>query len=456
MGKLGKAAKKRKINAQKSIFNSAAEGALGGKLEKNGALGLDAERLKITLQTLTELSRDELLFHSKECRPIRQLLFQLVDLKQNQGVSLTQRISLALKDARWNEAIYLLSLMREKKQIPKLGALQRWTRDLDAVDAESDPLMIRVLDAILRTVDPSTVGIAEPELPPMSIKKLPPFESFSKTIGKLKVENNFEKYSKNFKVVYQEAGSERKPPNKFDMVLYSGTIPSCNPPATPVTSIKIPNLPNVTILKNVLSIQECCDIVSAAESIGFTPDVPKGGSAKEMNSILAENFMLLAENELVNRIYERCLPHLPQTINDQAVAGINARWRVYKYSPGSIYRPHIDGAWPGSGLDKNGNYIYDAYGDRWSKLTFLIRLNDEFKGGATTFFTPSSTEGVLDAQPVSPGMGDVLLFTHGDNQGSLLHEGSPVLDSNGEFIDVKYVVRTEVLYLIPGHTRKDI
>ena len=51
---------------------------------------------------------------------------------------------------------------------------------------------------------------------------------------------------------------------------------------------------------------------------------------------------------------------------------------------------------------------YDAYGDRWSKLTFLIRLNDEFKGGATTYFTPSTTEGVLDAQPVSPGMGDAL------------------------------------------------
>ena len=39
---------------------------------------------------------------------------------------------------------------------------------------------------------------------------------------------------------------------------------------------------------------------------------------------------------------------------------------------GAVYRPHIDGAWPGSGLDKDGKYVFDAFGDRWSKLTFLV------------------------------------------------------------------------------------
>jgi len=55
------------------------------------------------------------------------------------------------------------------------------------------------------------------------------------------------------------------------------------------------------------------------------------------------------------------------------------------------YQPHIDGAWPGSGLDPtSGKYLYDAYGDRWSRLTFLLYLNDEAEGGTTTFFVPSS------------------------------------------------------------------
>lgn len=72
------------------------------------------------------------------------------------------------------------------------------------------------------------------------------------------------------------------------------------------------------------------------------------------------------------------------------MVGINARWRLYKYDDGVVYRPHIDGAWPGSGLDDDDRYVYDVYGDRWSKLTFLVYLNDDFEGGCTTFFLPSN------------------------------------------------------------------
>eukprot|EP00955_Chlamydomonas_euryale_P003022 32029-Chlamydomonas_euryale.AAC.1 len=58
----------------------------------------------------------------------------------------------------------------------------------------------------------------------------------------------------------------------------------------------------------------------------------------------------------------------------------------------AVYRPHIDGAWPGSGL-VDGKVVFDFYGDRWSRLTFLIYLNDGFDGGSTTFYTPSDDEG---------------------------------------------------------------
>ena len=482
MGKVGKAAKKRQRQALAKnplvagkIKNLGLMGGLGGfhqhiELEEGGKEEVEEDgmheeltenELEITIKTLAKISRNEALFQSKECRPIRQLLFQLVDIKKAEGASLTMRISKALRDARWNEAIYLLACMREKEQIPKLGALQRWTRDLDAVDVEKT--IIKVLDAVLRTSDPSTVGCADPTFSQECIKRLDPFKCFDPSTaarGKLVIQRNPEKFKSLFSIVYKEQGSDRKPANQHDMILYSShktpfAIP-LNPPTEPTISIPVPNLPGVTVLKNILSVQECCDIVSASESIGFTPDKPSGGSAKEMNSVLAENFFYLADSELVDRVYQRALPFLPPFVNGQAIAGMNSRWRVYKYTPGSIYRPHIDGAWPGSGLDSNEDYIYDAYGDRWSRLTFLIRLNDEFLGGATTYFTPSMVEGCLDAMPVSPAMGDALVFPHGDTQGTLLHEGSPVIDSNGEFIDVKYVIRTEILYLIPGHTRKEI
>jgi hypothetical protein len=77
----------------------------------------------------------------------------------------------------------------------------------------------------------------------------------------------------------------------------------------------------------------------------------------------------------------------------------------------------------------------------------LIRLNDNFKGGATTYFTPSHDEGFLDALPVCPYQGDVLVFPHGNTKGTLLHEGSAVLNSSGMYPDAKYVIRTEVLYM---------
>ena len=61
----------------------------------------------------------------------------------------------------------------------------------------------------------------------------------------------------------------------------------------------------------------------------------------------------------------------------------------------AVYRPHVDGAWPGSGL-LDGKVVFDAFGDRWSRLTFLIYLNDGFEGGATTFYTPGEQEGCVE------------------------------------------------------------
>jgi len=103
----------------------------------------------------------------------------------------------------------------------------------------------------------------------------------------------------------------------------------------------------------------------------------------------------------------------------------------------------VDGAWAGSGVDAEGKYVYDAFGDRWSRYTFLIYLNENFEGGGTTFYVPGAEVGHLEARAVSPRMGCALLFPHGGSQGSLVHEGSA--PSEG----VKYVIRTDVLYTKP-------
>ena len=107
-----------------------------------------------------------------------------------------------------------------------------------------------------------------------------------------------------------------------------------------------------------------------------------------------------------------------------------------------------DGAWPPSGVDPTyDTYIYDSSppdAKQSSLFTFLIYLNDEFEAGETTFFLPSAREGCMNAYPVKPIQGSVVMFPHGETEGSLLHEGTGV--HQGDRPSAKYVIRTDVLY----------
>jgi len=92
--------------------------------------------------------------------------------------------------------------------------------------------------------------------------------------------------------------------------------------------------------------------------------------------------------------------------------------------------------------------VYDAVADQRSRLTFLVYLNDDFEGGYTTFYTPGPMAGRLEARHIAPRAGSVLVFPHGGDCGSLVHEGSTV--ERG----AKYVIRTDVLYASGGVTLK--
>lgn len=107
-----------------------------------------------------------------------------------------------------------------------------------------------------------------------------------------------------------------------------------------------------------------------------------------------------------------------------------------------------DGAWPPSGINPvDDTYIYDSSppdAKQSSLFTFLIYLNDEFEGGETTFFLPSVREGSMNAYSVKPIQGSIIMFPHGETEGSLLHEGTGVRKDDKP--SAKYVIRTDVLY----------
>ena len=200
-------------------------------------------------------------------------------------------------------------------------------------------------------------------------------------------------------------------------------------------------------------------LLRAADAMGFSRDEPLlrahpsgAGEGCPMPPLASEapassaeegidNCCWLVDDSILDRVWSRCSHLLPTRVDDSGgLAGINARWRLFRYAPGAVYRPHVDGAWPGSGL-QDGRLVFDAFGDRWSKFTALFYLNDGFEGGATTFFVPDAAGG-LSAVAVAPQAGALVVFAHGDSPLSHVHEGSAVTRG------VKYVIRTDILYML--------
>ncbi|UPR01836.1 Fe2OG dioxygenase domain-containing protein [Chloropicon primus] len=422
--------------------------------------------------------------------------------------SWTARASNALLDGRMGDAYVALKAIKAAGKVPKLGAVQRWVRDCmneDDFAALRSKESVKTLDAIIRLqavrwwwqdeagdagrraagggsgdaliqwhepfaaserkmpvpTDPSEIAWqncgddGDGEAPSASAP------SYTGRFGTRGREARCGELSPRFppssySVVYEEKAAERVPPNRYDLRIYKlprDAVRFEDSADGTQKRVEVPNLPGAFVLVDVLTSGECDQIIAAAESSphGYIPDesatsapAPKGFAPR------ATNFVWLSD-EITDRIFKRVGPLLPQAMGkggQHELRGINSRLRLYRYSPGAIYRPHVDGAWPGSGSrtckDDEGNdrevYCYDFFKDRWSRLTFLVYLNEEFEGGCTTFYTPAPEEGRLEAYSVSPRTGSVLVFPHGGDSGSLVHEGSNVTRG------AKYVIRTDVLY----------
>ncbi|KAG5653211.1 hypothetical protein H0H81_001688 [Sphagnurus paluster] len=431
------------------------------------------DELETTTDTLLTLAKNPSLISLKALKQFKTAVhdyWRVAHETTNTGNSLTSRISSALVDQRHIDALVLLSEMIIRQQIPKLGALQRWVRECDAVltpsmsQAEENRIW-QVLDAILRTTQPELISTYEEAggrlEPGTRLRWYEPFTVEPSSAGSSKHSIDSivvaEAASRVMKPLDVTPGPERRPPNKHPAVIYFSPIQTFPLASIPNRTREprrhdLPGVPGAFIINDVFEDVECRCLVDAAEKLGLLPDEPIAGSATQLSSVLAHNLIWLADTEFLTTLYSRIVPHLPQSIHGGAVKGINARFRLYRYRPGALYRPHIDGAWPASALDETTtppSYIYDSDPTVYSRLTLLIYLNDDFEGGCTTFFLPSPTQGILEARPVKPRTGTVCIFPHGAAKGSLLHEGSGV--TQGE----KYVIRTEILYEVDKSERVD-
>ncbi|CAL3973174.1 unnamed protein product [Diplocarpon coronariae] len=437
------------------------------------SLGLAEDDLELAIDTLTTLAENPGVIKSRVCKDLRTAVYVFrqactTGFNAAADTNLTARISGALADGGYTEARILLAEMKIRRQTPKLGALCRWVRDLDVVSGLAEQLAgeerpakeaesLVVLDAILRLTGPTdytseTCVVPGPILPKKAwdlgegrMSKKVYNSVLDQSIIKCLPAN----LKSQFRIIQTTPGLDRKPANLHPAILYASEddaiLLSSKPPKS--SHHKHPVVPNLHLLKDILSPGECEQIIAAGELIKFTPDAPIRAKVED-SSILAHNFYWIVDNAFHDKLWGRVSNFLPKSIGGKKARGLNRRFRVYRYVPGAEYRAHIDGAWPPSGIDpSNDSYIYDSspLGSKQSSLfTFLIYLNDDFEAGETTFFLPSAREGCMNAYPVKPIQGSIALFPHGETEGSLLHEGTGV--RQGSKPSAKYVIRTDVLY----------
>lgn len=214
-------------------------------------------------------------------------------------------------------------------------------------------------------------------------------------------------------------------------------------PAERLTRREVSEVPGAYQLLNVLSAQECRRLIDLSESLGYLEDAAVSLPRRIRHN---DNVVWVTDSETDAIIWRR-VAHLteeqPELFDHKRPLGLNARFRFYRYGEGDYFKPHTDGSWPGSRV-VDGELVVNAYPDRYSLMTFLVFLNEDFSGGATRFLAPESVAtgraGPHREVDVRTPVGGVLCFPHGLHPLHCVHSSEPVTRG------VKYIIRTDMLF----------
>lgn len=180
----------------------------------------------------------------------------------------------------------------------------------------------------------------------------------------------------------------------------------------------------VFAIKNFLTEEECKGLITMSLDEGYEESKVMTHTGEAMIKKLRNNDRVIHDNpKLAAGLYERAYYYLPQTLTASVplmdkfevdLCGLNERFRFYRYEGGQYFKWH-----------KDGSYVRSA--EEESQLTFIMYLNDDYKGGETEF----------EWLKVVPEAGMVLVFPH-----RIRHQGSEVTSG------VKYAIRSDVMYKV--------
>ncbi|MFT5707739.1 MAG: hypothetical protein ACI9ES_002039, partial [Oceanospirillaceae bacterium] len=152
-----------------------------------------------------------------------------------------------------------------------------------------------------------------------------------------------------------------------------------------VRRVDIPEIPGAFQLLNVLTKDECERFIKLTENLGYLEDAPVSLPRSVRHNDNVTWVVDTAISDLIWRRFRESLSGIESLYNGKKPVGINGRFRFYRYQKDDFFKPHTDGDWPGSRVI-NKTLIHNAYPDRWSKMTFLILLSDDYTGGSTQFW----------------------------------------------------------------------
>ena len=231
-------------------------------------------------------------------------------------------------------------------------------------------------------------------------------------------------------------------------------------------------VPGAFLVPDALSIADCEDIIQTCEQLQFGKYSAGKNNHGALQVLVSDDAARRVSAAISRHVDLSILDDLPSPPSEQAdeaedddvrytVAGINKRWRVYRYAPDGdeTFSPHIDAAFAPSDLSEDGStLVWDATPngeDIVSRLTILMYLNDDFAGGSTNFFVPKAeqmneTDELELLAAVKPKAGSMLLFPQAVGEEAVeyarthwpQHEGSPVKGGSNR---PKYVIRSDLL-----------
>lgn len=213
-----------------------------------------------------------------------------------------------------------------------------------------------------------------------------------------------------------------------------------------VERVEVEGVPGAFQLLNVLSRDECQRFIELTESLGYLPDAAVSLPRSVRHN---HNATWVVDQQTDDIIWRRCKDLTSDDrgfFGGKKALGLNARFRFYRYERGDFFKPHTDGAWPGSRVIER-RLIPNAYPDRFSQMSVLLYLSDDFEGGNTQFWLnkndPSRrarSQHETHLIEVRTPAGGALCFPHGIHPLHCLHSSEEI------FSGVKYIIRTDMLF----------